>query len=68
MTVKELIFELQKRDPHAEVRVTWEGVIQAIDAENIYCSADGVVLIDGDGNSYKEQFEKENIKDGWPQE
>jgi len=58
MTVAELIAELQKHPPESPVVGTWEGVFAEV---HVYRGADGTVLLDVDGNSYKDRFQQE----GW---
>ncbi len=54
--VKELIELLKSFPPDAEVKTTWENIVNELDADEVYMSADGVLLIDADANSYKEHF------------
>jgi hypothetical protein len=56
MTVRELIEELSKHRPDAEVLVTWETTFHTIDIDQIYLSADSDVVIDADANAYKERI------------
>jgi hypothetical protein len=56
MTVKELIRELKKFSSDLEVKATWESVIVELNPDNFYVSKDGILLIDADGNSYKEKY------------
>jgi hypothetical protein len=69
VTVAQLIAILRRAPPHLEVRVTWEGVIQAIDPKHVWmaplpdagsllsarqpASGPVVVWIDADDNAYK---------------
>lgn len=52
LTVAELINVLRTFPQGARVKVTWEGVVRSLDADNVYMSDDGVMLIDGDENFY----------------
>lgn len=56
MTARALIAALSKHRPDAEVLVTWESTFHQVDEDQIYVSADGDVVIDADGNAYKEQI------------
>lgn len=56
MLVKELIEELSKHPSMTEVRVTWESIYRSIKPETIYCGADGVLYIDADECSYKDDI------------
>ena len=58
MTVKELIDLLQQYPPYLEVAVTYESVVKNLNSTNLYVSADGVLLLDADGNFYRDDFEK----------
>ncbi len=62
MTVRELVAALSKHEPDRRVVVTWETTIHDVDEDQIYLSADGDVVIDGDGNSYKKNITTEK---GW---
>lgn len=62
MTVHELIAALSKHDPDRRVVVTWETTIHDLDEDQVYLSADGDVVIDGDANSYKERI---TTQKGW---
>jgi hypothetical protein len=57
-TVAELMAVLEQHDPQARVVGTWEGVFAEI---HVYEGADGTVLLDVDGESYKDRFQQ----DGW---
>ena len=57
----ELIKELMKY-PNVEVRVTWESTVDELNADEIYMSKDGIILIDGDDNSYKKLFISGQLK------
>ena len=59
MTVEELIAELQKHPGDARVSGTWEGIFAEI---HVYAGADGTVLLDVDGCSYKDAFQKPGWK------
>lgn len=48
MTVRELIEELSKHRPDAEVLVTWETTFHRIDNDQVYLSANSHVVIDAD--------------------
>lgn len=56
MTVRELMAVLSTKDPAAAVVVTWETTCHELDPDSVYVSADGDVVIDADGNSYKEKI------------
>jgi len=56
MKVSELIAELQKYPQDAMALVTWEKTVHHISADGIYVSKDGMLLIDGDRNLYKDVF------------
>jgi hypothetical protein len=62
MTVRELMAALSKHDADRRVVVTWETTIHDLDEDQVYLSADGDVVIDGDGNSYKERI---TTQKGW---
>jgi len=63
MTVRELIAALSKHaDANPRVVVTWETTIHNLDEDQIYLSADGDIVIDADGNAYKEKI---MTKKGW---
>ena len=57
ITVRELINWLSEYPPDTPVRITWEGILRDVDNSTIYMSHDGVLLIDADGNLYKEDFQ-----------
>jgi len=57
VTVRELIAELQKRDPDADAVATWEGVFRRLTPESIYTSPRGHVVIDADHNCYRGRIE-----------
>ncbi len=54
MTVQDLIDELRKFPPTAQVRATWEGTIETI---SVYSTPNGCVLIDADGDFYRARYE-----------
>ncbi len=56
MQVRELMEELSKHSPTAEVRVTWESIYRSITPGTIYRGADGVLYIDADECSYKDDI------------
>lgn len=57
MTVRELIDALSNYvEANPNVVVTWETTVHEIDADQIYVSADGDVVIDADANAYKEKI------------
>ena len=58
MTTDGLIALLHAYPAGTPLAVTWEGVFRNIDASNVYTSKDGVVLIDADRNSYKDDHSK----------
>jgi hypothetical protein len=58
MTVSELIQELSRFPPNAVVYCTWEGVVRDL---GVYAAKDGTVLIDGDGEHYRDGFESGEI-------
>ena len=62
MKVSDLVKLLRKYQDASVVKVTWEGQVIPIDPENIYLSADGVLLIDADDNCYKYDFESGNMR------
>jgi hypothetical protein len=51
--VRELIEELKKYDPEADLAATWEGIVRGV---TVYQSKDGVVLIDADSGFYRDDF------------
>ncbi len=57
ITIKELIDILCKFPIDTKICITWESTINSLEKENIYMSKWGVVLLDADGNSYKEDYE-----------
>jgi hypothetical protein len=61
MTVGELIRILQKFPEDIQIACTWESTIRSIDAENIYESKFGCILIDSDFNYYKDSYEIKKI-------
>lgn len=65
MKVRDLIAELSKHaEANPQVIVTWETTINDIDTKHIYLSADGDLVIDADGNQYKERIMTQK---GWTQ-
>lgn len=59
MRISKLIETLEKRlDKHGdrEVEVTWESIVVSIEQDSIYLAKEGILLIDADGNFYKEGF------------
>lgn len=56
MKIKEFIIALSDFDLEVEVKCTWEGQTWDIEPKNIYRAKNGIVLIDSDGNFYKERF------------
>ena len=59
MTISELMAALERRlQKHGDIKVkiTWEGITQNIEQDNIYLSKDGSLFIDADHNSYKNDF------------
>lgn len=57
MKVGELVKLLQGYRQDEEVVVTWEGVLSGIEGSNIYLAANGNVIIDADGNCYKQRIQ-----------
>jgi hypothetical protein len=55
MKVCDLIALLGRYDPDAEVITTWEGTVHLVTDDNVYASADGIVLINADDNDGKER-------------
>jgi hypothetical protein len=55
MTVAELIEELYRFPKDARVVGTWEGVFAHV---HVYSGSDGTVLLDVDGESYKDRFQQ----------
>jgi hypothetical protein len=59
MIVRELIAILQKANPNAEVRCTWESItprIAGVYVGNENSGVPGVVLLDSDGNFYLNDY------------
>lgn len=67
MTISQFIDLLQRRlakHGDVEVEVTWEGIFRELDPEAVYLSKAndshdleaGILLIDADGNAYKDSF------------
>jgi len=54
MTVAELIEALSKYPRDADVLVTWEGTTNE---PSVYQAKSGTILIDGDNEFYREEFE-----------
>lgn len=66
MTIRELAAVLAKHieagASDVEVFVTWEATIHQLDDDEVYLSADGDLVIDGDANVYKDRITSEK---GW---
>jgi hypothetical protein len=54
MTVYQLVEALKDFNPRDHVVGTWEGLITGI---SVYAGAPGTVVIDADGNEYKNRLE-----------
>lgn len=52
-TVKDLIDELSRYDEDSRIMVTFEGITRWF---SIYQAKDGTILIDADGEFYKDKF------------
>lgn len=57
--VGQLRLALSSYADDAPVVATWEGVLCSV---HVYHSADGVVLLDADGESYRDRFEKDDVR------
>lgn len=62
LSVNDLINILKKFPPQMKVMITWESTIHSLEEENIYVSWRDTLLIDGDCNTYKDDFQKGNEK------
>lgn len=58
LTVRSLIDILLTFPQDMKVCTTWESTINGLEKQNIYVSRFGVLLIDADGNCYKEDYEE----------
>ncbi len=58
MTVAELVEVLRRYPPDTRVQVTWETTVHEIDEDAVYLTPYDGLLIDADGNAYKEWFLK----------
>jgi len=56
MNIEELKGILNLYDSNAQVMVTWESIFCEIDVDSIYKAPNGVIVIDADGNFYKERI------------
>jgi hypothetical protein len=65
MKVSELIERLRDFDPNAEVITTWESTTHTIEPDSIYRAKGGMVVIDADANSYREEFESGVLPNEW---
>lgn len=59
MTVAELIAALTAYPPEADVLVTWESTFHDV---SVYQAKNGAVIIDGDGDFYRERIESGGIE------
>ena len=59
MNVGELIEILSLYPQDMKVLITWESTTQALQKQNIYISKEEHLVLDADGNSYKEEFAKD---------
>ncbi|MDD5510620.1 MAG: hypothetical protein PHI12_07420 [Dehalococcoidales bacterium] len=56
MNIDQLIDELKKYPGKSQVLVTWEGTEHELETDMVYQVTSGVVMLDADGNFYKEDY------------